>query len=63
MNEPSNIQALIRHILTFAGGYIIAKGYADETLVMEIAGGAAAVIGGVWSIIKEQKRKKLTDVK
>lgn len=59
MTQSSNIAALIRHILTFGGGYAVAKGYGDTETWTAIAGAVATVVGGFWSIFKEQKRKQV----
>jgi hypothetical protein len=41
---------IIRHILTFAGGLIVTKGYISESLVEELIGGIVTIIGTIWSI-------------
>lgn len=46
---------LIRHVLTFVGGIIVAKGLVDENLSQEIIGGLMTVVGGVWSVISKKK--------
>jgi len=43
------ILGLIRHVLTFAGGYIAAKGIADQSLVNEGVGAIMTLIGIAWS--------------
>tara|TARA_R110000772_G_scaffold83288_2_gene176109 strand:+ start:2612 stop:3226 length:615 start_codon:yes stop_codon:yes gene_type:complete len=45
-----NITALIRHFLTFGGGYFVANGYLDEASSHEIIGGLTALFGVIWSI-------------
>ena len=49
MNKEK-IQGLVRHILTFGGGWAVAKGYIDEAMMLQIAGAGATVAGFVWSI-------------
>jgi hypothetical protein len=49
------MMGLIRHILTFLGGTIIAKGVADEATMTELIGGVMTVIGAVWSISSKKK--------
>lgn len=46
---------LIRHLLTFAGGYLVAKGLLDEATMNEIAGAAMTIIGGIWSTLSPEK--------
>jgi hypothetical protein len=48
---------IIRHVLTFAGGLLVMKGWADESLAQELSGGLIGLIGGIWSIISKNKNK------
>lgn len=43
------IMGLIRHILTFVGGYLVSKGYFDESTMQQLVGAAVTVVGAVWS--------------
>jgi hypothetical protein len=43
------ILGIIRHVLTFGGGYLVAKGYLDEASATEIVGALTTLIGVVWS--------------
>lgn len=45
---------VLRHILTFAGGFIVAKGYIDESTYLEISGAILTLIGGVWSVVSKK---------
>jgi len=54
MNQEQ-VMGIIRHVLTFVGGIIVMKGYADEAFVMEVTGGVLTLIGGVWSIVTKVK--------
>jgi len=56
MNKET-IFGLIRHILTVAGGAMVAKGAIDESMSEEIIGIVIAIIGVAWSI-KEKKQVK-----
>lgn len=49
------VSSLIRHGLTAAGGFLVAKGLASADQVAELAGAAATVIGTIWSIWKNRK--------
>ena len=49
---------IVRHILTFVGGFLVMKGIIDESLVTELSGGLTTLIGGIWSIINKNKLKK-----
>ena len=50
------IFGVVRHILTFAGGFLVVKGYFDEAMLNELIGGAIALAGTVWSIIDKKKK-------
>lgn len=45
---------IVRHVLTFAGGLLIAKGLVDESTSTEIIGGITTLIGTIWSIIAKK---------
>ena len=49
------LSSLIRHGLTAAGGFLVAKGLASADQVAELAVAAATVIGTIWSIWKNRK--------
>lgn len=55
MNKET-IMGLIRHTLTFVGGFVVMMGLADEGLVTEITGGLMAAVGFVWSIYDKLKK-------
>ena len=48
---------LIRHLLTFGGGFLITKGVADEATVTGMVGALVTVIGGAWSIYDKYSHK------
>ena len=48
--KKDQVLGVIRHILTFAGGFVVAKGFADEALIQEAIGGLVTIIGAIWSI-------------
>lgn len=49
MNKDQTL-GIVRHILTFGGGFVVAKGYGDPQLVTELVGGLVSIIGALWSI-------------
>ena len=51
----TTLSSLIRHGLTAAGGFLVAKGLASADQVAELAGAAATLIGTIWSIWKNRK--------
>lgn len=54
---------LVRHVLTAAGGYLVAQGLADDSSINELAGGIVTVLGVSWSIwVKWQGKKAAAGV-
>jgi hypothetical protein len=41
---------LLRHVLTFAGGFFVTKGFVDTDMLAELIGGLLSIIGVIWSI-------------
>ena len=54
----TSILGLIRHLLTFGGGFIVGKGYLDEASMTEVVGGAMTIIGAVWSVYEKLQTEK-----
>jgi len=54
----ANLASLIRHILTAAGGFLVAKGLASADQVGELAGAAVSISGVAWSIYNNKKTAK-----
>lgn len=50
-----NLTSLIRHGLTAAGGFLVAKGLASADQVAELAGAAVTIVGVVLSMLKNKK--------
>jgi len=51
----ANLASLIRHILTAAGGFLVAKGLASADQVAELAGAAVSISGIAWSMWKNKQ--------
>jgi hypothetical protein len=56
-----NIASLIRHILTAAGGFLVAKGLASADQIGEFAGAIATIVGIGWSIKKNAGEEKKSE--
>lgn len=52
--SKEQVLGVIRHVLTFAGGFLVTKGIVDEGLVVEIVGGVITIVGGIWSVIDKK---------
>ena len=53
MNKET-VLGVIRHVLTFGGGFVAAKFGIDEGMIAELIGGAMTVIGVIWSIASKR---------
>jgi hypothetical protein len=51
----TQVLGIVRHILTFGGGILVAKGLLDEGMVAEISGAVITLIGAIWSIVAKNK--------
>ncbi len=45
-----NIISLVRHLVSLIGGLLVAKGLANDSVIMEVGGAIAAIFAIVWSI-------------
>jgi hypothetical protein len=54
MNKDQ-VLGLVRHILTFGGGILVAKGLASDAMSTELIGSLISVVGIVWSIVSKKK--------
>ena len=50
------VLAMARHLLTFGGGALVARGYADQATTDAIIGALLTIVGGVWSIVEKRQR-------
>lgn len=55
MNKEK-IMGLVRHILTFGGGYAVAQGWVDEETMLTLVGAAITIGGTAWSIFAPEKK-------
>ena len=53
MNKDQ-ILGLVRHLLTFVGGFLITKGIIDETTSVEAIGAITTLIGTIWSVLSNK---------
>mgnify|MGYP000560065572 FL=1 len=56
MNK-NQILGIVRHILTFAGGFLVVRGKIDESTLTEIVGSLVTLAGLVWSVLEKQPKK------
>lgn len=55
MNKDQ-VLGIVRHVLTFAGGFIVAKGWLSEGAVPEVIGAVITIVGAVWSALAPEKK-------
>jgi hypothetical protein len=55
MKKLSKVQVLgiVRHVLTFTGGILVAKGLINDSTMVELVGGIVTVVGMIWSIVSK----------
>jgi len=58
-----NIASLIRHLLTAAGGFLVAKGLASADQVGELVGAVVSIAGIGWSIFNNRKNSAADSAK
>ncbi len=54
----SNLASLVRHILTAAGGFLVAKGLASADQLAELVGAVVSIAGVGWSVYNNKKTAK-----
>ena len=54
--SKDQIFGVARHVLTFLGGFLVVKGYLDESLLSELVGGTIALAGTIWSVVNKNKK-------
>ncbi len=54
MNQEQKL-GVIRHVLTFVGGILLAKGLVDESLLTDMIASIMVLVGGVWSVLSKTK--------
>jgi uncharacterized membrane protein YebE (DUF533 family) len=53
-----NLSSLVRHILTAAGGFLVAKGLASADQLAELVGAVVSIAGVGWSVYNNKKTAK-----
>lgn len=45
------ISGILRHVLTFGGGFIVAKGWISEGAMLDVVGAVITIGGVIWSMV------------
>jgi len=53
MND--SIKSLIRHVLSAAGGFLVAKGLVSADQLPEIVGAVITLVAAAWGILSKKK--------
>ena len=56
MMNKEQVLGIVRHVLTFAGGFIVAKGWIDQGVLPEVIGAVITIVGAVWSAFAPEKK-------
>jgi hypothetical protein len=54
MNKEQ-VLGIVRHLLTFGGGYVVAKGYFDDATLQSVVGAVVTLAGAAWSVLAPEK--------
>ena len=57
--KKEQVIGIVRHILTFVGGVIVAKGLTTDAVMVELTGAAMTAIGIIWSIVSKMKSEEI----
>jgi hypothetical protein len=49
------LMGIARHLLTLAGGYLVAKGTIDAAAAETLVGAGVSIVGVVWSVLDKRK--------
>lgn len=53
--DPVMIGGIVRALLAALGGVLVTKGVVDNGTVESIAGAAAVIVTGVWSVLSKRR--------
>lgn len=48
------ILGLVRHVLTFGGGFLIAKGFFDQAMLDAVVPAVLTLVGVIWSAVDKK---------
>lgn len=54
------ISGVLRHVLTFGGGFIVAKGWLSEGVMLDIVGAIITIGGVIWSMFNKTEAAIVT---
>ncbi len=54
--DKAKTLGVVRHVLTFGGGVLIAMGYLEEAMWAEVSGAVMTLVGAAWSIMDKMDK-------
>jgi hypothetical protein len=54
MNK-NKIMGVVRHVLTFGGGFLVARGFMDGETLGQVVTAVVTIVGFAWSILAPEK--------
>ena len=54
--KKEEVLGIVRHLLTFIGGGVVAKGIVSDSQLFEISGAIMTIIGSIWSVADKRKQ-------
>jgi hypothetical protein len=54
--KKEEVLGIVRHLLTFIGGGVVAKGIVSDSQLFEISGAIMTIIGSIWSVADKRKK-------
>jgi hypothetical protein len=55
ISMKDQLSGLIRHALTAVGGFIVAKGLVEDSLIQDAIGAIMTLVGIIWSVAAKKK--------
>jgi len=52
--KQEQVLGLVRHMLTFVGGIVVANGILTESMSADVIGAIMTLVGAVWSIVSNK---------
>lgn len=57
------IKSLVRHLLTFGGGFMVSKGWLDAGSLETVIASVAALAGVAWGVFEKKPKADKVDAK
>lgn len=51
-----SVLGILRHVMTFGGGFGVSAGFLDEGMAVELVSATISLVGVIWSVIEKLNR-------